>query len=107
VNRIRLIVLTLLALVAFLGPALPARALAPADVAEPCCTGHHRHGEATPALEAPVAPLQVADGECSRCQGSKRCSVCSGSGKNGSGDACSICSGSGKCHFCNGSGKSS
>lgn len=106
-NRIRFSVLILLALVTFLGHALPARALAPAEVVEPCCAGHHVHAESRPALAAEEAPLQVADGECSRCQGSKRCSVCSGSGKNGSGDACSICSGSGKCYFCNGSGKSS
>lgn len=106
-NRIRFFVLSLLALVAFLGHALPARATAFPAESHPCCAGRHLHSESSPSLAGEETPRQVADGDCSRCQGSKRCSVCGGSGKNGSGDACSICSGSGKCYFCNGSGKSS
>lgn len=47
-----------------------------------------------------------SDGTCPKCDGSKKCWVCSGSGKNLSGDDCSICGGSGKCSYCGGTGKS-
>ena len=48
-----------------------------------------------------------ADGDkCIKCDGSKKCHVCSGTGKNCSNNDCSMCSGSGKCYYCNGTGKS-
>lgn len=46
------------------------------------------------------------DQKCSRCDGTKKCSVCWGSGENTSGEDCSICKGTGKCYYCNGTGKS-
>jgi len=46
------------------------------------------------------------DGKCIKCDGSKKCHVCSGTGKNSSDDNCSICSGTGKCYYCSGTGKS-
>ncbi len=46
------------------------------------------------------------DGKCIKCDGSKKCQVCSGSGKNSSGNDCSICDGTGKCYYCSGTGKS-
>lgn len=103
-NRICISVLILLALVAFLGRALPA--LASVEEVHRGCTGHQAHAQTAATWESGETPHQMAEGECSRCQGSKRCSVCGGSGKNGSGDTCSICNGSGKCYFCNGTGKS-
>ncbi|MDQ7825197.1 MAG: hypothetical protein RDV48_20515 [Candidatus Eremiobacteraeota bacterium] len=45
--------------------------------------------------------------KCIRCDGKKDCQVCSGSGKNLSGNDCSMCSGTGKCYYCNGTGKKS
>jgi len=104
VNRILFSILILLALVAFLGRALPA--LASVEGVHPGRAGHHVHSQTQAAWESEESPRQVAEGECSRCQGSKKCSVCGGSGKNNSGDTCSICNGSGKCYFCNGTGKS-
>jgi len=49
----------------------------------------------------------AAENKCMKCDGSKRCHVCSGSGKNNSDNDCSICSGSGRCYYCAGTGKSS
>jgi len=46
------------------------------------------------------------DGKCIKCDGSKKCHVCSGTGKNSSNDNCSICDGTGKCYYCGGTGKS-
>jgi hypothetical protein len=46
------------------------------------------------------------DGKCIKCDGSKKCQVCGGSGKNNSDQKCSICDGSGKCYYCSGTGKS-
>jgi hypothetical protein len=46
------------------------------------------------------------DGKCIKCDGSKKCQVCWGSGKNSSDQKCSICDGSGKCYYCGGTGKS-
>ncbi|MDQ7826002.1 MAG: hypothetical protein RDV48_24580 [Candidatus Eremiobacteraeota bacterium] len=46
------------------------------------------------------------DGKCIKCDGSKKCQVCWGSGKNSSDNKCSICDGTGKCYYCSGTGKS-
>ena len=94
--------------------ALPARATLAAVPSGPRCVGHPGNSAehcspvvVHPNTEAAHPGHTVAAGECTRCNGSRKCSVCDGSGKNNSGDACSICNGSGKCYFCGGSGKSS
>ena len=58
----------------------------------------------TVSYAADAGAIMVA--KCSKCDGNGKCWVCTGSGKNGNGDACSICSGSGNCYFCSGTGKS-
>jgi len=110
----RILSILTLVLLATAPRALPARATAAGGPSAPHCPCHlgqsaEHHSPVTVHLESAADhPGQtLAAGECTRCNGCRRCSVCDGSGKNNSGDACSICNGSGKCYFCGGSGKSS
>ena len=70
------------------------------------------YGKINPIVRGAESPIYCADLgaqeiiKCSKCDGSGKCWVCSGKGKNDSGNECSICSGSGKCYYCNGTGKS-
>ncbi len=109
-------ILTLVTLILFASAtsALPARATSATVPSSSCCVGHPGHSaehhsmvEAHADTEVCSAGQGLAGGECTRCCGSRKCSVCDGSGRNNSGDACSICNGSGKCYFCGGSGKGS
>jgi len=59
----------------------------------------------TPAACDDYGVVHADEGKCIKCDGSKKCQVCSGTGKNNSGDSCSICSGTGTCYYCSGTGK--
>ncbi len=112
--RTKILALVTLVLIATALRALPAQATSAPAPSSPCCAVHHAHAEAHqtlaaahPEFEGSHEGHQLAGGECTRCNGSRECSVCDGSGKNNSGNPCSICNGSGKCYFCGGSGKGS